>query len=179
MGYADILRDAVDALQFEESGVRQLQNNVDSATFGVVTVLLSGLASAIGTINPFGLLIYPILSLLGVTIGVAAYHLFAKLLGGEGSFKDLFSVLSNGQVILWISVIPILGPLLGFLATLYYLAFSVFAIKTVYDLSVVKSVFVLLLPTIIIGVLVAIFMIVVVGTLLSTAGLGLAGALSA
>lgn len=172
MSYTGILKDTLSALQFEKDGVKQIQSNPDAVTYGIITLILAGVASAIGMLNPIGIIANPIGSLIGAAIGTGITHLFAKLFGGQGSYRDFFAVTTNAQLLLWISVIPIVGPILSGIAGLYLLVFYVFAIKEVYSLSVAKSILVLILPAIIIGVLFILLVTLFAASLFGALGLG-------
>ena len=176
MSYTDSLQDTLQALQFEEDGVRALQNNGDAVTYGIITAIIAGLATAIGTLNPLGIITNPISYLIGLAIGSGITHLFAKLFGGQGSYRDIFAVMSNATLAYWVAVIPILGWFLSILVGLYMIAFSVYAIMTVYDLSVVKSILVLILPGILVAIVIGALLFLFVGSLVGSLGLGLLSA---
>ena len=53
----------------------------------------------------------------------------------------------------WIAVIPILGPLLSGLVSLWYIVVNVVVLKAVHKLTTFKAVLVLLLPAIVFGVI--------------------------
>jgi len=173
MSYQDILRDTLTALQFDADGINQIMSNSDSVTYGIITTILAGVASGIGSLSIISVFLSPIGFLLGAAINAGILHLLAKLFGGEGSFRDFFAVVSNAQLLLWLTIVPLIGPfLIAPLASLYLIAFTIFAIKTVYSLSVVKSILVFIIPLIIVGVIMGLLVIIFGSLLVGSLGLG-------
>jgi hypothetical protein len=140
-------------------------SNPDAVSYGVITTILAGVASGIGSFSIISGFLAPIAFLIGAAINTGILHLVAKLFGGQGSYRDFFAVVTNAQVLLWI---PFIGPfLLTPLIGLFLIAFTIFAIKTVYELSVARSIFAFFLPTIILGVL-ALIAALIFGTILAS-----------
>lgn len=169
MTYTDTLKDAFEAIKFQESGVTQLRSNSDGVMHAVYTMLIAGALATLFTINPVVWLTGAIAALVGGSVGIAVIHLFAVLLGGQASFQDYFAVIGNAYMVNWATVIPFLAPFVG----LYYLVLNGWVLTKVHKLSVGRAVFAILLPAIIVivifGVFAFLFGSLVLGGLLSMA----------
>lgn len=172
MSYTDSLKDTLQALQFDADGIKQILSNPDAVSFGLITAVVAGIAQAIGTFSIFGLFFIPITTVVGLAVVTGISHLLAKLFGGQGSYRDLFAVMSNATLAYWVTVVPGLGFVLSPLIALFLLVFSVFALKEVYSLSILKSIAILLLPGVVLTLLLVILAFAFLGGVASLFSLG-------
>lgn len=101
---------------------------------------------------------YVILGLIGSGIVVGILYLISMLLGGKGSFKQIFyldSLYASPILIIngILQFIPFLGPLVSLLLGLYGLYLLTLVLKEANEFDWLKAVLVWLLPIIILGVL--------------------------
>ncbi|MEK6954109.1 MAG: YIP1 family protein [Candidatus Micrarchaeota archaeon] len=110
--------------------------------------------------------------IIGSFIGVGVLYLVAMLLGGKGSFEDMYYLLS-----IFAAPITILGiiPFVGFLASLYGLYLLTLAIMEVHGFDTLKAVLVWLIPAIVVGVLVAVVFAAFFATLFGAGAFGAMG----
>ena len=146
-------RQGVEILKLNSQAAENVSKDPKATNYALLYVVLAGVASAIGTLNPFGIVIMPIVMLVGFFVSMGILHLLAKLFGGQASFKEYYRAMGVGYVGTWIAVIPILGPLLSGLVSLWYIVVNVVVLKAVHKLTTFKAVLVLLIPLIIFGVL--------------------------
>ena len=91
----------------------------------------------------------PIFTLVASFIALGIMHLLAKLFGGKAGFKEYYRTMGVGYVGMWISVIPILGPMITGLIGLWYIVVNYSVLKAVHKLSTLKAVIVIGIPVII------------------------------
>jgi hypothetical protein len=136
---------------------------------GVIQAILLFAAPGLAVSAFIGTLIGGII---GSFIGVGIFYIVAMLLGGKGSFGDMYYLLS-----LFVGPIAILGliPSVGFLASLYGLYLLTLAIMEVHGFDTLKAVLVWLIPAIVVGVLVAVVFAAFFATLFGAGALGVMG----
>lgn len=93
-------------------------------------------------------------AVIGFFIGAAIYWVFAKLLGGDGSYEEQTYLMSTYTAPLLIingvlSLIPFIGPFIAIFVSIYQLVLSYFAIKVSHRLTSGRAVMVVLLPVLI------------------------------
>lgn len=93
-------------------------------------------------------------AVVGFFIGAAIYWIFAKLLGGDGSYEEQTYLMSTYTAPLLIingvlSLIPFIGPFIAIFVSIYQLVLSYFAIKVSHRLTSGRAVMVVLLPVLI------------------------------
>ena len=86
-----------------------------------------------------------VLAIIGVAIGVGIFHIVALLLGGKGSYEDMYYATSTFYAPLTIassalSLIPILGWLLSIPVGIYQLVLQVIAVKSIHNFSWFKAI---------------------------------------
>ncbi|MEM4347182.1 MAG: YIP1 family protein [Candidatus Altiarchaeota archaeon] len=158
MPFIDNIKRSVAALFFNEKLIVEISNDEKATNYGFLTLVIAGIASAIATLDPIGLIIYPISIIISFFVGYSIYHLIAKfLLGGQATGVQYFRALSNVFVVYWFTFIPIIGIFLQFIAGLWILALNIFILNKVHKLSMVKAVLLGLLPIIVLVLIVVLF----------------------
>ena len=143
----------VEVIKLDSKTMEKLAKDEKATSYALLIVALVGLAQAIGTFNIPGVIILPIVTVIGSFVGVGIMHVLAKLFGGKAKFMEFYRTFGIGYVGMWISVIPILGPILSGILGLWYFVVNVMILKAVHKLSTVKAVIVMLIPVIIVTVL--------------------------
>ncbi len=148
MGFTDSVKQGFEIIKLNESAMQDVARDSQATPMGILFLAIAGVASAIGTLTFIfflPLLLYTILTILGTVVGVFLIHLLAKLFGGKGSYSSLFRVASHASILSWITIIPILGPLLGTLIGIWLLVVWTISIRTLHKLPTKKAVIVVLL----------------------------------
>ncbi len=149
---------AFDVFKLDKKAIKKVAKDKNACKWGVLFVLLAGIAMAIGSLEPLGLIIYPIVTIIDVYIGVGLFWLFARMFGGKGDFKEQFRVQSFGYIAFWVGLIPVVGAWFMFPFSIWYLVVSVRTIEIVHKLSRGRAILSVVLPGLIIF-LVMIFII--------------------
>jgi hypothetical protein len=140
---------------------------------GLIVGLISGIAGAIGisqtmfgalgsmTVFIASIVLWPILLVISSLISSAIYYIFAKLLGGKGSFTQqayLISLYTAPLTILLliVNLIPVIGFVVDILIGVYSLYLLTLVLKQVHKFTTGKAILTWLLPLIIILLLVMI-----------------------
>ncbi len=158
MGFVDYLKKGWEAVQLKRDAIEFLAT--DEKAFGPAIGILAigGLAMAVGTFNPVGIILFPIVFVIGAFIAMGLMHLAATLIfGAGGDFKSLINVIGCASIIRWIAVVPFLGPTLTVLSGLWLLVVGVLTVEKTYKLDRGKSVVVVAVPVVLALILGALF----------------------
>lgn len=101
---------------------------------------------------------YFILTPISFFIGMGIFYLCARLLGGQGSYREQFytALLFGVPTVLAgfiLSLIPVAGSMLALLPHIYGFVLFILLIKGVHQLGTGKAILTVLLPIIILGIL--------------------------
>ncbi|MEM3126814.1 MAG: YIP1 family protein [Candidatus Woesearchaeota archaeon] len=169
MNLKQAVKNGIEIVKLNESAMRSVAGNKNNFVEALLILIIAGIASAIGQLNPVGIVIYPIGFLIGEFTWIGILWLIAMLLGGKGSYSEYFKTLVHADVAMWITVIPFIGPLIGALVGLWLIVVAVVITKTIHKLSTLKAVLVILIPIIIILVLVFLFAAALIAAILGGA----------
>jgi hypothetical protein len=153
------------------------------AYFGLAAVASAGgpFGSAFAGMAMVGILIgTPIMAVIGWLLMSLVYFVFAKLLGGSGSYTlqtYLIALYTAPLMVLSavVGLIPVLGSILGMLLSLYGLYLLTMALKSAHGFDTIKAALVWIIPVVILVILVLVLGVAILGSFLG--GLG-GGALS-
>lgn len=114
----------------------------------LTTGAMTGLAGVAGI---FSVIWAPI----GFLIGAGILYLFARMLGGTGEFGNFAYLIAVAQAPLSIlqallSLIPMMGPCLVFILSIYGLVLAYYAVKVAHSLTAGRAITVLVLPLVIV-----------------------------
>jgi len=99
-------------------------------------------------------IITPIAGIISLFIEAAILYIIYKILGGTGSYEGTVRFISYATAVLVLSWIPIVGWIVGIYGIYLYIVGGMY----VHDISMARSVIAVLLPTLLIILLMAIFM---------------------
>jgi hypothetical protein len=171
MAFVDYIKDGIELIKLNTSVADKLAKDKAAFGMGVLFFAIAGVASAIGMLNFIGIVVMPILEVVGSFIGVGILHLLAMIFGGKAKFGQYYGVLGIGALISWISVIPIIGVFLSMLAGLWMIVMAIVITKTVHQLSTGKAAAVVLIPVAIVMIISFVLAAMFVA-LLAAAGMG-------
>ncbi len=107
-----------------------------------------------GTASVFILIFYPLFLTVILFVGSFINHLCLRILGsGRGGFEATFKVVSYSIAPLWLSIIPILGTLIG---SVWSLVLSLVGFTYVHNTSIGRVILAIFLPLIVLIILVII-----------------------
>mgnify|MGYP001265595693 CR=1 FL=1 len=163
MSFGENIKNSLKILVLNEQALIDISNNEKSTLYGFLTLIIAGFATAIASLSLFGLILYPIITIIGLFIGYSIYHFIAKfILGGQATGLQYFRALSNSFVIYWFTFVPFLGIVLSIFAGLWLIIVNIFILLKVHKLSKAKAIILGLLPVILFIIL---LMLVIIGGL--------------
>lgn len=156
MSFMDYLKKAWEIIKLNKEVIAEMAADEKALGPAIGVVAISGVCLAIGTWNALGLIVLPIVRLIGFFIFFGIAHFVAtSFLGGKGDFKKLMAPVGLAAMVTWVAILP-LPPLAIFLAVvagLWMLVPSVLAMEHVYGLDRGKAVIALAVP-LVLGVIV-------------------------
>ena len=168
--FGDYVKLAMEIVQLKGKSMDAVSKDKNAFKMAMLFIAIGGVASAIGSFNPIGIILNPILAIVASFVGVGILHLIAKLFGGKAKYQELYSVIGLASILQWISIIPLLGMALGGIAGLWMMVVNVIAVKNMHKLSIGKAVIVVLIP-VIIAVIIAFLVALVVVAFFYNSGL--------
>jgi len=134
----------------------------DEKAFGpaIGIAAIAGVCYAIGSFQLPGIIYFPILTILKAFIFTGIMHFAATtFFGAKGEFKHLFTPVACAMMVLWVAIIPVIGPLfLGFLAGIWLLVVSVIVVERTYKLDRGKAIVTVAIPVVVGLILAAMLM---------------------
>jgi hypothetical protein len=161
MSFMDYLKKAWEIVKLNKEVIAEIAADEKAMGPAIGVVAISGACWAIGALQPIGIIYGPIVRLIGFFIFVGIVHFAATtFLGGKGEFKSLLSPVGLGIMVTWVSIIPLLGVVLGVLAGLWALVPAVLTAEHVYGIDRGKAIIAVVAPIVIFLILGGIFMMV-------------------
>jgi hypothetical protein len=145
--------------RLDEAEIENAAKDKGATSFVFLIVLLVGAAQAIGSLKlslPM-LTFYISSSFAGAILGTAVLHFLAWIFGGKANFLEFFRPIGMSYVVMWITIIPIIGPAISGVIGLWYVAVNLAVLRTVHKLSLGKAALVILIP-VLIALVIAIMM---------------------
>ncbi|MBS3125693.1 YIP1 family protein [Candidatus Woesearchaeota archaeon] len=123
----------------------------DSSATGMafLIAILAGVANAIGSLMLPGLIILPIMMVVGLLVSTLVLWIIAMIFGGRASFMELLRPIGHSMMLSWVTVIPIIGPFLSFFVGIWSIVMDVIIVREVFDFSTGKAVTVVLIPVVV------------------------------
>ena len=160
--FVEYVKQAVDIIQLNEEEIDRARGDEEAFTMGLVIIALGGLAAAIGTVSPFGVIALPVFFVVGAFIGAAILHLLATVaFGGEGEFMEFFRPFSLAYIVTWVNVVWILNTVLAPLAWLWICVVAVICVERNYGLERTRAVATVAIPVLVVFALSVMFFAVV------------------
>ncbi len=163
MGFVDYLKKGWEIVQLKTDAIDQIA--ADEKAFGPAIGILAigGVCGALGILNLPGIVMFPVMRVIGFFIFIGIIHFAAtSILGGKGDFKAVFTPPAVGSVISWVGIIPLLGTFLAGLAGIWMLVVTVVTVERVYGLDRGKAIIAVAIP-VVIGIIIGMIFATAVG----------------
>ena len=131
MALMDYIKYGVEIVKLNGKTAVKISKDSDAFKNGLIILILAGIAQAVGSRNIFGIVINPIIMIIGAFIGTAIVQLFAILLGGKAKYMELFRSWSVANVLQFVAIlglIPFLGGLVIGLAGLWMIIVGILTV---------------------------------------------------
>ncbi|KAF5415116.1 MAG: hypothetical protein C5S49_06170 [Candidatus Methanogaster sp.] len=141
--------------------------------FAVVNYVIAGIGATLLTLGGafFAIVVVPIVGIIWLFISGAILYICFKIVGGSGSYEGTVRMLSYTSAVAAVAWIP----LIGWIVALYTIYLKIVGGTFVHNITTMRSVIAVFIPTIVIVIIVAL-LIAMVGaaflTALGTAGYG-------
>jgi len=171
MSFGDYLKKGWEVVQLKGDAIDLLAQDEEAMGPALGILAIGGVAAAIGALSLPGIILMPILRLIGAFIFVGIMHFCAtSFFGGTGGFKGVFIPISCASLITWIGIIPIVGPVLAVLAGIWLLVVSVVVVERAHAVDRGKAIVVVAIPLLIGLIIAAIFAVIAGATALMLMG---------
>jgi len=157
MKFGDYLKRGVEIAQLKKDAIQLVAGDKEALGPALGILAIGGVCAAIGALSLWGIIVMPIVRVIGMFIVVAIMHFVATSFMGAkgGQFSALFAPLSCATIITWIGIIPFVGPVLAFIAGLWLLVVGVIVVETVYQIDRTKAIIVVAVP-VVLGIIISI-----------------------
>jgi len=146
MTFTDYIKHGWSAALLKTDDIDALAQDRDGLGPAIGILAIAGACAAIGTLNGLGIIWMPIVRVIAVFIGVGIMHFVATVFGGKAEFRSTFIPISCASVITWVAIIPILGPVVAFLAALWLLVVAVVIVERAHGIDRAKAIMSVLTP---------------------------------
>lgn len=142
--FGDWVNLAVKIVKMEEPAMLEASRDPAATTMALIFIAISIAAPIVGSFGAFILLAPVQLVLTGIMY--FAVHVCATLLGGKASFEQFIRVQGLTAMIGWVSAVPIIGPMFGWIIGLYGMVLMANNLRFVYKLTWPVAVAAMMLP---------------------------------
>jgi len=145
--------------RLDEKAIRSLSEDKHATGWGIVFIILAGIALAVGTMQVLpqmpALIILggPLLFLIVSFIGIAVLYLFSESLGGKGSFAPYYRTYSHMYFWNILAILPFVGLILSSLVGIWQIIMAIYVTKVVRKVTLTKAAIVVLVPVLVIIIL--------------------------
>jgi hypothetical protein len=173
--FVQALKHAVEFFKLDFTHLKTVADDPKMPLWVIIILAISGVASAIGSLNILGIFVIPFLSIIFGSLFIVFFWVIAgPIMGGKASILQHYNTLGLLSVVQWISVIPFLGPFISLILSFYMIFVYQKMIKILHELSEGKAWIVVLIP-VVIGLIIALILAMVFGLAI----LGIASAVAA
>jgi len=150
MKFGDYIKKGIEIAQLKRDAVQMLAEDKEGLGPALGIVAIGGACFAIGALSLLGIILMPIVRVVGIFIVIAIMHFVAtSFMGGRAaSMTSLLVPIGCASVITWIGIIPFIGPVLAFLAGLWLLVVAVISVEHVYQVDRTKAIIVVAVPVV-------------------------------
>ncbi|MEW6680926.1 MAG: Yip1 family protein [bacterium] len=130
----DILKKALGIIKLDQGVIKEVAEDKEAFLPALGIVAIGGLLAGIGSIFTgffAGIIIVPIISIIGSFIGTGIIFAIAYRLGGRGSYLSLYKALGYASILGWLNIIPFIG----WIPSLWMLVVMVIALQVILGVS--------------------------------------------
>jgi len=153
MTYLDNIKNSLDILLLKKQAIIDSAESSKATVYGILTLIIAGIASAIPTLRISNLILQPISMIIGFFILYSLFYIVSTyIFKGKSTFTEYIRPTSNSAVIYWaalISFIPYIGFIIQVITSLWLMIVNVIILRELNDLSLAKAII-----TTIIGIIV-------------------------
>ncbi|MBW2999430.1 YIP1 family protein [Candidatus Woesearchaeota archaeon] len=152
--YPEQIKNSLHMLVFNDKALDKVVKNKKSTEYAFLTIIIAGLAVALGTRQFSGVIVYPLSLILELIIIYPIFHFIAKhILKGKATGVQYFRAIGNAFIVYWFAFIPILeiSQTIRFLASLWLVVVNIYILHKVHKLPKLAAIILGLVPIIIIG----------------------------
>jgi hypothetical protein len=170
MSFVDYIKKGWEVIQLKVEAIKELAADEKGIGPAIGILAIGGVCAGIGSLNPIGLILFPIFRVIGGFIFIAITHFCATtFFGGEGKLTAFAVPVFAASLITWVSIIPLIGPtFLAFLAGLWLLVVSVLCVENVYGLDRGKAIGAVAIPVVLFFIIAMMFVVMGVGLMAAT-----------
>jgi len=135
MSFVDYIKKGWEVIQLKTDAVKELAADEKGIGPAIGILAIAGACAGIGALNFVMVIGFAIGWLIWGFVFVAITHFAATtFFGGKGKLTSLVVPVFCGSLVLWVSIVPVLGPMfLSFLASLWMLVITVVCVENVYE----------------------------------------------
>ena len=175
---ADLTGRMIGAMQADVKTFEEIEADPNAMTQAIIVIVIAGVASLIGNVFRTGIAG----GILALVVSLASYALFSLLVfligtkvmpepTTKANFNEAFRTIGFAAapgVFNVLAIIPILGPLIGFLVAIWSLVIGVIAVRAVLDYSNTgRAIIVCLIAAVLCWVVVFIVMVPIMGAMMA------------
>ena len=149
MNFINSIKKSVGILKLDKKIIKEVAKDKKATTAGILILIIGGIISGIAEKDILLIAITPIMVLVLSYVGIGILHLTAKIFKGKAEFTELYRVLTHASILNWLSIfnlIPLIKTAIAIITSIWGIAINFVAIKNIYKLSTLKTVFVILIP---------------------------------
>lgn len=145
--FVEYVKQAVDIIQLKEEAIDRARIDEEAFTMGLVIIALAGVGAAVGYVNPFGVVVFPMFYIISAFLGAGILHLIATVaFDGKGEFMRFFRPWALAHVLAWVNVVWLLNVVLMPLAGLWMCVVAVVCVEREYGLDRAKAIATVAIP---------------------------------
>ena len=161
MTFIDSVKQAIEIVKLNGKAAVNISKDKNATLMGISIIAVGSVLVVLGeTPIKFTLVILaPIATIIFYFIGVGIMHVLALLFGGKAKYMEYFRAESYSSILGWLGIltlIPYLGGIVTFLASIWGIVVSIVILENVHKLSRGKAIIVVLIPVVVLILLVTI-----------------------
>ena len=154
MNITQNLSKATKIIKLDRFAINEVSRDPSATPYSFAIPLIAGVANAIGLLIIIpGIFILPVVLITELLIITAIIHSAARIFGGQSKFIELFRPLGHASILIWITAVPLIGPMFTIFIALWYAIMQVFIVREVFAFNTKKSIAIVIIPQLITGII--------------------------
>lgn len=145
------IKQAIEILKLNTNTIADVAKSKKATNAGILLIVIGGFIAGIASKSMLVISIMPIVAIISSFIGIGILHFTAKLFKGKAEFIELYRVLAHANILNWLgifSLIPAVATIVAVITSTWGLIVNFVVIKNIYKLSTLRTVFVIIIPLI-------------------------------